>query len=729
MKIPHPFATGKFSLNLLAALKEPIFVGILGFVSILTFVPILTYAYFANSLGSKETVMNRNNTGVILEDRNGRPFYKFYDAKAASQYVPIKDIPKVIQQAVVAAEDKEFYSHPGFSIKGILGAFVADIKHGSLSYGGSTITQQLVKYSLLNSKRNFLRKYQELVLAQEIERRYSKDEILEMYLNSVYFGNGSFGIESAAHTFFNKTPQDIDLAEAAILAGQITAPSHLSIITGDKQSALSRQHFVLDEMVANGMIKATEAVKAKQEELALNKNPEPFPYDASHFAFMVRDQLIDQYGEEQIARSGFIVRTSIDLDKQDFAQKTVAEQVAKLASDRVSNGAAVVIDPKTGEILALVGSKDWNDDKFGKVNVATSLRQPGSSFKPIVYMAAMEKGLITPVTILQDSPTTFKMPPGSPPYSPHDYDGKWRGPVTVRRALDNSLNVPAVEVIEKLGVDNAIDMAERLGISTLGDRGRYNLSLVLGAGEVKLLEITDAYATMANKGIYNQPTAILEIKDKYGKQIYNSKPDKKRIIDPEYPFLIASILSDNATRAEEFGNILNISRPAAVKTGTSENYRDSLTIGFTPSLTVGVWVGNNDSTPMDNVAGSIGAAPIWRNLMEEFLKNTPAEQFTPPDGIIQVSACKLLGLDGRVATTSATLKEYFVKGTEPMQSCSGLNSPAPSSATSTAAPSAQPSQPASPAPGPSLLPSSSPTPAPSKQTGVFIQLSHGHGNE
>lgn len=693
--------------------KEPVFISILAVVSILAFVPVLTYAYFANSLGSKESIMNRNSTGVVLEDRSGKPFFKFYNSRSPGIYVPISQIPKHAQDAVIAAEDREFRNHPGFSIKGIAGAVLADIKNQTLIYGGSTITQQLVKNSLLSTKRNFLRKYQELVLAQEIERRHGKDEILEMYLNSVYFGQGAFGIGSAAQTYFNKPVQDLNLAEASILAGLVTAPSRLSPINGDKQASARRQHFVLDEMVQNKMISKKQAEEAKQAQLEFNPTPEPFPFRAPHFAFMVRDELINKYGEESVARSGFKVKTTIDLDWQDFAENVVKEQVQKLAPNKVTNGSAVVIDPKTGEIKTLVGSKDWGNDKFGKVNIATSIRQPGSSFKPIVYIAALEQGIITPATILLDSPTTFKSRPGSPPYAPLDYDRKFRGPVTVRRALANSLNIPAVQVLEKLGVSNALDMAERLGISTLKDQDRFGLSLVLGAGEVELLEMTNTYATFASGGLYNKPTTILEIKDKYNNQIFEHKQNPQRVINPEYTFLLSSILSDVGARKEIFGNVLDTSRPAAVKTGTSENYRDSLTIGYTPSLAVGAWVGDNLGAQLDRVAGSIGAAPIWKALMEEFLKNTPAENFEIPENIALSNTCRLISLNGKVASTSSNLKEYFAKGTEPKGSCPSRQSPAPSpspSVSPTPSPSPALPSPASPAPdGASPSPSSSPS--------------------
>lgn len=723
----------RYIARFINSIKEPIFITLLGIVSVLAFIPILTYAFFATSLGSKEAIMNRNNTGLVILDRNNKPFFRFYDAKVPI-LIPLLKIPDQLQQAVVAAEDREFYQHPGFSIKGIFGAIMADIKHGSLSYGGSTITQQLVKTSLLSSKRSFLRKYQELILAQELERRYSKNEILEMYLNSVYFGEGAFGVEEAAKTYFNKSVTDLNLAEDTVLAGVINSPSKLSPLRGNLEQSKARSAYVLDEMIQMKYINSSQAEIAKQTLLVLNEHPEPFPYKAPHFALMVRDQLIEKYGEEKVTRSGFRVKTTLDLDWQEYAEKVVAEQVASLKSSNVSNGGAVVEDPKTGEIKALVGSTDWNDDKFGKLNITEALRQPGSSFKPIVYITGFEKQIITPGTVLRDDPITFKGRQGSPPYKPNNYDLKFRGPVTVRRGLSNSLNIPAVEVLEQVGIPSAVEMAKRLGITTLGDPEQYGLSMVLGAAETKLIEMTNVYATFANQGLKNDSTLILEITNKENIKEFEYKPRQEQVLDPEYPFLISSILSDNQTRAESFGNVLNISRPAAVKTGTSENYKDSLTIGYTPSLAIGVWVGNNFGEQMSQVAGSIGAAPIWRQLMEKFLEGTPVEQFIPPSNIAMVMVCKNNGLVAREATSSA-IKEYFVKGTEPSKFCGSggynylpnsspnpyspmpipsiltpENPPAPSlsptpSVTQTSTPSPTPSVSPSPTPPPSASPS------------------------
>ncbi len=669
-------------------LRRDLLVAVFAIIAFLAGIPVLTYVYFAADLQNQTRLLSHNDRGVVLLDRNGRPFFEFYQAKFRSN-IPLSDIPLSTQQAVIAMEDKDFYSHPGFSVKAIVRALIADLKQEKAAYGASTITQQLVKNSLLNSQRSLLRKYQEIVLASEIERRYSKSEILNMYLSSVYFGEGAFGIEEASQTYFNKPARDLNLAESATLAGLLPAPSQLSPISGDRQEAKLRQKLVLDRMTEQRYITRIQEDKALKEELTFSKASTDINTTAPHFALMVRDELVKKYGEEAVAASGFKVRTSLDLDWQKYTETVVANQVAKLAPNRVSNGAAVVLDPRTGEIRAMVGSKDWYDGNFGKFNVALSGRQTGSAFKPIVYVAAFEKRVITPATILQDRPTAFRNDPTlatSDPnayYKPVDFDRKYRGPVTVRRALANSLNIPAVEVLSKLGVPGAVEMAQRLGVTTLKSPDNYGLALVLGSADVKLLELTNVYATFANKGYKNNPVSVLEIDDKTGNSIYKYNADPQKVLDERDVFGVTSILSDNSARQEEFGDVLTISRPAAVKTGTTEDFKDAWTLGYTPSLAVGVWVGNNNNVPMDSIAGSLGAAPIWRALMEKFSLGTPVEKFGPPQGLMPMAICP----NGGVAEATAGAKvEYFLPGTEPNKKCGNL------------APSAQPA--ASPPPLP-----------------------------
>jgi 1A family penicillin-binding protein len=679
---------------------KDILTGLIFVTIFLTFIPIFTYAYFARDLTSKESVMNKNDTGVTLLDRNGTPFFTFSQAKN-KEIIPISEISPSIEKAVVASEDKDFYQHPGFSIKSILRSLAEDIKQGQLAYGGSTLTQQLVKNSLLTSQKNFLRKYQEVVLAYELERRYSKSEILEMYLNSVYFGHGAFGVEEAAQTYFGKPAKELDLAESSFLVALLPAPSRLSPFNGGQEEAKLRQKIVLQKMADQGYITQEQRQQAEKEQLNFQSPEQPMNSEAIHFAMMVKDQLVQKYGEEKISRSGFKVKTSIDLKMQKTTQEAVAAQVQNLKVNNVSNGAAMVLDPKTGEILALAGSRDWYYPGWGQVNVALQPRQPGSSFKPIYYSAALEKGIITPATLLQDKPTDF-----GGGYRPRNYDGKFRGPVTVRRALANSLNVPSVQVMSMLGVPNALDQAHSFGITTLENSSQYGLSLALGAGEVRLVDMAEAYAVFANGGLKNTPTTVLEIEDKSGKPVYQYQPENQPVLDSGTAFLISSILSDNKTRSEEFGNLLNISRTAAVKTGTTENYRDAWTLGYTPQLVVGAWVGNNDGTPMDNIAGSLGAAPIWKNLMEAFLKNQPVENFVLPSGVIKMSACRNgISLNTPIASGSAAT-EYFLPGTAPNNFC-----PASPSVTPTISPSVSPTISSSTV---NLSPSSTATPLPTQ---------------
>lgn len=630
------------------------------------FSSIFTYYYFAQDLKSKESIMNRNNTGIVLTDRNEVPFFTFYSAHNKT-FVPLDQIPDSVIGAVISAEDKDFYNHSGFSLQGIIRASFTNVSKKDIVAGGSTITQQLVKNSLLSPRRDFLRKFQEVVLAQEIERRYTKNEILEMYLNSVYFGNGAFGIEAAADKYFGKSVSELTLAESALLAGVLPAPSLYSPYNGNEKVAKQRQEYVLNQMLEGKLITPKEKESAEKQKLVFQKNEDDLNTVAPHFAVMVRNELVKKFGEENIIRSGYKVRTTLDLNMQKYTEKIVAEEVDKLSVNNVSNGAAVVMDPKTGEVLSLVGSKDWFDKDFGKVNVAIQTRQPGSAFKPLVYAMAMEEQKITPASVLHDRPTTFARN-----YKPRNYDNRFRGNVLVRRALANSLNVPSVEIMMMLDMESVLQRAREYGITTLQGSENYGPSLVLGAAEVKLTDLTQVYSMFANEGKKNDFTIIKSISDKSGNLIYNYEPRNEQVISSQVAFLISSILADNEARAEVFGNSLNISREAAVKTGTTENFKDALTLGYTPQLAVGVWVGNNDGEPMDQVAGSLGAAPIWKNLMEEFHKNKPRLSFIPPENVVTLAVCSYNGLVARSANYGK--KEYFLAGTQPTRLC---NPPAP----------------------------------------------------
>lgn len=664
--------------------------------------------------------MNSNNTGVLLLDRSGQPFFSFYEAKQR-KFIPLSEIPEFMQDGVIAAEDKDFYSHPGFSIQGILRAVILNLQEEKLAFGGSTITQQLVKTALLSFQKNFLRKYQEVVLAAEIERRYSKKEILEMYLNSVYFGEGAIGIDDAAKTYFDKRAGELTLAESALLVGILPAPSAFSPLSGDQEEAYRRQKRVLRKMEEQEYITSAQRQEAETQSIVFHPTKDTsLNLAAPHFAIMVKNALLKTYSEEQLARSGFKVTTTLNLDWQTFAQTSVKNQVAALRYNRATNGAAIAIDPRNGEILTLVGSYDWENPTFGKYNIVTGKRQPGSAFKPIVYAKAFADEIITPGTVLEDKEITFV---GN--YKPKNYDGKFRGDVLPRRALANSLNIPALEVMQKVGIPATLDFAKILGITTLKDpseSNEYGLSLVLGAAEVPLLELTNAYGVFANKGIFIEPTTILSIKDKFNNTIYTYTPKSEQVLDPRVAFLISSILSDNSARSESFGGALTISRTAAVKTGTTNDYRDALTVGYTPSLVIGVWVGNNDNSPMDTVAGSLGAAPIWARLMEQFLRGTPVEHFNPPSGLDTVRICKNNGLKAQIATSSAYF-EYFLSGTQPTKLCDEALSPTPSD---TPTPTQEPSETPTPTEEPEETPTptiqNSPTPSPTPEVTIDPQI-------
>jgi 1A family penicillin-binding protein len=653
-----------FASKVLMGIRLQLVLMVFSAITIIAFISVFTYLYFAKDLKNKDTIMNRNNTGIILIDRNNIPFFTFYEAKN-TEFVQLKNIPIYTQEAVVAAEDKDFYHHPGFSLKSIIRSIFLDIKAGDAIYGGSTITQQLVKNVLLNSKKSILRKYQEIVLAQEIERRYSKKEILEMYLNSVYFGEGSFGIEQAAKTYFGKSASDLTLSESALLIGILPAPSEYSPFFGNTKEAKKLQQFVLSKMQQQGYISSSENIRAEREKIVYTKKQPDFNSVGAHFAIMVLDQLRDKYGEQRLSQSGFHVKTTVDLKWQKYAEQLISHQVNDLASSNVTNGSAVAIDIKTGEIRALVGSVNWFNQQFGKVNMADTPRSPGSSFKPIIYSYAFENRLITAATVLHDIPTTF---PGN--YKPQDYDRKWRGIVLVRRALANSLNVPAVEVMQRVGVLAGVDMARRFGITTLKNPSNYGLSLVLGTGEVKLLELTNAYAAFANNGRKNNITMVTSISDKQGHIIYANKPETKQVVEPAVAYIISSILSDSHARAEEFGNVLNTSIPAAVKTGTGEDYRNAFTVGYTPRLAVGVWLGNNDNSSMGSVAGSVGPAPVWKNLIEHYSQNLPIETFVPPATIVKANICVYNDMLASRTLQVPYYTEYFIVGTQPRQICS-----------------------------------------------------------
>lgn len=606
---------------------------------------VAAYAAIAADLPSPEALRGRSAPFIStrIYDRNGHLLYEIFDPQGGRRtLVPYEQISPHLINATVAVEDSRFWLHPGIDPIGILRAVLQNVEEGQVVSGASTIPQQLVRLVLLSPEERtevtLRRKIREAVLASEVSRRYSKTEILEIYLNEINYGNLAYGIEAAAETYFGKEAKDLTLAEAALLAGLPQAPAYWDPYT-NWEGAKRRQAVVLDRMVEEGYISHAEAEAAKAEELVLR--PRRLDIEAPHFVTWVQQLLEQRYGAAVLYRSGLRVTTTLDSQLQAIAQQEAQAHLATLKGQHATNAALVALKPDTGEILAMLGSADfYNESISGQVNVALRPRQPGSAIKPVTYVTAFEKGW-TPATLIWDITTEFTDGAGRP-YIPKNYDGKEHGPVLVRQALAQSLNIPAVKTLQFVGLPAMLDTARRLGITTL-TRPDYGLSLTLGGGEVTLLELTGAYAVFANGGRRVPPVAILRIEDLSGRVLEEYQPPPgEQVISPQHAYLITDILSDNQARAPIFGanSALKLSRPAAAKTGTTDDYRDAWTIGYTPDLVAGVWVGNADNSPMKQLAGARGAAPIWHNFMEKALAGQPARQFPRPDGIeeIEISA-------------------------------------------------------------------------------------------
>ncbi|NWF63137.1 MAG: transglycosylase domain-containing protein [Chloroflexi bacterium] len=643
---------------------------------------ILVYQYYsiASALPDVSDLKNRTSqfqTARIL-DRNGQVLYELNDPTAGRRnYIPLSEISPSLVAATIATEDKDFYNNPGFDPVAIIRALWTNYITDGQGGGASTITQQLARALLLSpeerTQRTVARKTREIILAAEITRRYSKDEILELYLNEIYYGNLAYGIEAASETYFNKTAKDLTLGEAAFLAGLPQSPAVYDIYT-NPEGTLTRQQQVLvlmfelsqaencievsnrEQRVCVDPLAATEAANQIKSYTFTAPN---FSSRYPHWVNFVRAQLESLYDAQTIYRSGFVVYTTLDPALQDRAQQLVTDQVASMVENNTKNGALVSIKPSTGEILAMVGSPDFNNAAIsGQINMAISpTRQPGSSIKPFTYVAAFEKGW-TPATWIWDVPTQF--PDGAnPPYEPRNYDGSFHGGLTVRLALANSFNIPAVKALEFVGIyddpqtpekDGLIAFAERLGITSL-TRNDYGLSLTLGGGDVSLYEMTAAYSVFANGGKKVPPVAILKITTFSGEVVYEYEvPEGEQVIRPEHAYLISSILSDNEARSFTFGrnSRLNLSFPVAAKTGTTNDIRDNWTMGYNPDLVTGVWVGNADYTPIVSSSGLSGAAPIWSQFMEyavPYLTNGAPSPFIRPDGIVDKVVCRLGGTE------------------------------------------------------------------------------------
>lgn len=597
--------------------------------------------YIIRDLPSPRELTTRpQEVSTKIYDRNGILLYKIYKNQNRT-LVSLSQIPLIMQQATLAAEDAEFYSHMGISVKGIMRSFVTNLKEGQLT-GGSTITQQLVKNALLTPEKTLPRKIKEIILSVETELTYNKQQILEMYLNEVPYGGTAYGIEEAAQEYFGKDAKDLDLAEAALLAGLPKSPTNFSPFGVHPELALTRQQEVLHLMVINKYITQEQADNAKTEKLAFIPNATNIK--APHFVMYVKQALVDQFGEDMVQKGGLEVTTTLDYGIQTMAEKAVASELSKLTYVHVTNGAALVLDPTSGDILAMVGSKDYFDTKNdGNVNVATALRQPGSSIKIINYAYALSHGY-TPATILDDSPVSFSTP-GSPVYSPINYDGKYRGQITLRSALAESRNIPAVKVLASYGVGKMIDLGREMGITTWNDPSRYGLSLTLGGGEIKLVDLAQVYATVANYGVKPDIKYIEKITNYKNEVLEDNITGKNnQVIDSRVAYMLINILSDNVARTPAFGPNSALVIPGhpevAVKTGTSNNFKDNLTFGFNQNYLVAVWVGNNDSSPMSHiVSGVTGAAPIFNKIMTGLLQNQSSLAWSVPDGLVSKSTC------------------------------------------------------------------------------------------
>lgn len=627
-----------------------------------------------------------------IYDRTGKVLlYELFDPTGGNRTnVSLSKISPYLINATIALEDKSFWTNEGVDYAGMFRA-VYNMARGQQLQGASTLTQQLVKKVLLPERETESRtqvelKIKETIMAREISQKYSKQQILEWYLNTIYYGNLSYGIEAASEAYFGKHASDLTLSEAATLAAIPQYPALNPI--DNPEDALKRRDIALDRMVAEGYITEKQAAAARAEKIEVFQKK--FPIKAPHFVFYVRRYLEDKYGPDAVNKGGWKVITTLDYDIQTKSEEIARNQIAKLTAEKrnVTNASVVVLKPNTGEISAMVGSVDYFDrDIDGQVNIAISDRQPGSSFKVFSYLQAFEVGAedgtkLSPASVVYDVRTAFEDPP-NPPYVPENYDRKYHGPVRLRTALASSYNIPAVKVLDTVGIRNVLDLAHHMGITTLDKN--YGLALTLGGGEVKLLDQTYAYSVLANGGVMTgqevpqnerregfrklNPVSVLKVTDADGKVLEEYKqPKTERIVSEQAAYLITDVLSDNNARAPAFGlnSVLKMSRPTAVKTGTTSSWRDNWTLGFTPDYTVGVWVGNADNTEMEHISGITGAAPIWHDVMEYIHQKLPVREFIEPPNMTRAAVCLASGL---LPTQECpqVVRELFIKGNEPTQ--------------------------------------------------------------
>jgi len=614
---------------------------------------LISVARMAQELPNPEEFIDGQITqSTKIYDRAGEVLLYEIHGDQKRTVIPFSDIPQYSKEATLAIEDQNFYHHAAMDWKGTLRALITNLTTGEMSQGGSTITQQLARNTFLTAEKTIQRKIKELILANWIEEKYTKDKILELYLNQIPYGTNAYGIESASQTYFNKSAKDLSLAESATLAAMIQAPSYYSPWGTHMEELINRKNYVLEQMNKLGFIDKQEEESAQKIKLVFASQNIGI-IKAPHFVMMVEDYLIQKYGEDIVEKGGLRVITTLDWKLQQIAE-TAVENGANRNTElyQGKNAALVAQDPKTGQILALVGSKDYFDKSVdGNFNVAVQgLRQPGSSFKPFAYVTAFEKGY-SPNTVIFDLPTEFSSytdvcrlvninynDENPLCFHPQNFDGDFRGPINLRNSLAQSINVASVKVLYLAGLNDTIKTAQNFGLTTINDPGRYGLSLVLGGGEVKLIDMVEAYSVFSQEGIKHNQAIILEVDSAKGDILEKYLDQATRVIDQQYPKLVNNILSDIDARAGLFQSSLNLTvfpgRDVALKTGTTNDYKDAWTLGYTPFLTIGVWAGNSDNTPMQKHAGSILAAvPIWSEFMNAALQNYPMEFFNKPDGV------------------------------------------------------------------------------------------------
>lgn len=630
---------------------------------------IILFVYYSKDLPSPSKVVRRDGYATKIYDRNGELLYDLYNDQKREP-VASGDIPDILKKATVAVEDKTFYSHKGFDP---LTPFriIKNVFYFHKLTGGSTLTQQLVKNVLLNSDVTVTRKIKEFILAVQIEAKYSKDEIITMYLNEAPYGGISWGVGSASEQYFNKSVKDLDLAEAAILAGLPQRPNVYSPFSTTPTAYIDRTDHVLTRMVEDGYIDSETKTKAMEEVKNYKFNENTSTLSAPHFVFWIKDLLAQKYGEDVANGGGLKVTTTLDLKLQEKVQQIVSDQIDKSESLGISNGAALVIDPRDGEVLAMVGSRGYNSTKTqGQFNVVTQgLRQPGSAIKPITYLMGLRKGY-TAASMFMDTPVSFPIA-GQSDYSPQNYTGKFTGPMSLRNALGNSINTVAVKVLAEVGVKNMLQQAYEMGLSTLEptteNLSKFGFAVTLGGADVKMIELGAAYGAFANGGTKVEAVGILKVEDNSGRVLeeFNATTGEK-VMSPQEAFIISNILADNSARTMTFGAVNSLIIPnyqVAVKTGTTNDKKDNWTIGWTPNLLVTVWVGNNDSTPMGKVSSGVsGAAPIWRQIMLYELPLRDKQDFPVPDKIVNISVDKVSGYGVHDGFESKT--EYFIDGTQ-----------------------------------------------------------------